>query len=739
MNKKMFDLKSYRPIAFFSAMLFALAINAVPAKPGQTRIITLADGTAVTARLVGDEFGHYWLGSDGHAYHENSDGIFQKTDRQSADERAKVRRHQSNIQRGKRLALGNNPAKASNFIGKKKGIIIIVNFKDVAMKASHDNSLYNRIANEKNFKEGLFKGSVSDYFYDQSEGKFDLEFDVVGPVTVSKRRSHYGANDSSGNDKYPASMVIEACRLADPEVNFADYDWDGDNEVDQVFVIYAGKGEADGGASNTIWPHEWTLSSASFYGDGSGAQTFDGVTIDTYACGAELNGSGDIDGIGTICHEFSHCLGYPDFYDIDYSGGQGMGYWDLMDSGSYNGNGYIPSGYTSYERWVAGWMEPTELEGNMSVTDMLPLQEKAAAYIIYNDSNPNEYFLLENRSRTGWDAELPGKGLLILHVDYDWSAWNNNSPNDDPRHQRMTWIPADNTYQYIYYQGSKNYTTEGMMNDPFPYGSINSFGKDTTPAAQFYNTTGNGTHYMDFLVSDIEQNDQGLISFRFKDGKEPDPEDANVLSANDFSINLGHDNYLTVTLSNNVEVNAVQFDFTLPEGISIAMEEDGECLVETTARSYQLDAICKKMDDGKYRVVLSSTEKVIIEPGDGAILKIKVTCPTQTTPGTYEVAFSNIFISRTEENDSVNENGKDFNVTLTVNKASRILGDVNGDYEVNITDVLAIVDYVLDRPIKVFLFPNADMDQNGEVNITDALKVVDIILGRNISENEGTS
>ncbi len=64
----------------------------------------------------------------------------------------------------------------------------------------------------------------------------------------------------------------------------------------------------------------------------------------------------------------------------------------------------------------------------------------AAAYIIYNDDNPNEYFLLENRSRTGWDAGLPGKGLLILHVDYDWSTWNNNSPNDNPNHQRMTWI-----------------------------------------------------------------------------------------------------------------------------------------------------------------------------------------------------------------------------------------------------------------------------------------------------------
>ena len=455
-------LKAGRFVLLLTAILCTLTINAVPAKPGQTRRIVLPDGKSVTARLVGDEFGHYWLGTDGKAYREDNNGIFYLANRLSADERAKSRRNLSNERRGLRLAPGNNAAKNSSFIGKKKGIIILVNFSDMTFEEAHDNNIYNRIANEKNFKEGNFKGSVYDYFYAQSEGQFDLEFDVVGPVTVSKKRNYYGANNSSGDDKYPASMIIEACHLADSLVNFADYDWNGDNEVDQVFVVFAGKGESDGGPAYTIWPHEWQLSAASFYGDGSGAQTIDGVTIDTYACGAELNGSGKIDGIGTICHEFSHCLGYPDFYDTDYSNGQGMGYWDLMDSGCYNGDGYLPSGYTSYERWVAGWMEPVELTGKMKVSEMTPLQEKAEAYIIYNDRNKNEYFLLENRGRTGWDADLPGTGLLILHVDYNRKAWEDNTPNDDPKHQRMTWIPADNDYQYQTYQGTRYYTLLGM-------------------------------------------------------------------------------------------------------------------------------------------------------------------------------------------------------------------------------------------------------------------------------------
>ena len=191
-------LKAGRFVLLLTAILCTLTINAVPAKPGQTRRIVLPDGKSVTARLVGDEFGHYWLGTDGKAYREDNNGIFYLANRLSADERAKSRRNLSNERRGLRLAPGNNAAKNSSFIGKKKGIIILVNFSDMTFEEAHDNNIYNRIANEKNFKEGNFKGSVYDYFYAQSEGQFDLEFE--GPVTVSKKRNYYGANNSSGDD-----------------------------------------------------------------------------------------------------------------------------------------------------------------------------------------------------------------------------------------------------------------------------------------------------------------------------------------------------------------------------------------------------------------------------------------------------------------------------------------------------------------------------------------------------------
>ena len=504
-----------RSAMFLAFMLVTMIMFAVPAKPGLKRLLTLTDGTTVTAMLVGDEYAHYWIGEDGQAYQSVGNDVYQRVDATEVNKRASARRSAANQRRTRRMA----PHKVGNvgsITGAKKGIIILVNFQDVSFTATRSD--FDSLANTPSYNSGKYKGSMYDYFYAQSDGQFELTFDVVGPYTVSKNCSYYGSNNSNGDDKHPAEMVIEALQLADPDVDYSNYDWDNDGEVDQVYVVYAGKGEADGGAATTIWPHEFTLSSAKYYSDGTGRQTLDGVKIDTYACGGEQNGStGETAGIGTMCHEFSHCLGYPDFYDIDYSGGQGMFEWDLMDSGSYNDDGYQPAGFTSYERWVAGWKDPIELLNTQSITDMAALQDEGSkSYVIYNKGNRDEYYLLENRQKTGWDASLPGKGLLIIHVDYDSLVWSINQPNDTPSHQRMTWVAADNEYQYTMYQGNKYYTKSGAANDPFPYGSVNAFGKNTTPAATLYNANSDGTYYLDSSVENITQNSNGTISFDFR-------------------------------------------------------------------------------------------------------------------------------------------------------------------------------------------------------------------------------
>jgi M6 family metalloprotease-like protein len=495
----------------------AMTMMAVPAKRGQWKTLTLQDGTEVRATLVGDEHGHFWKAENGQAYAERG-GVWVAVDGQQIIKKAKARRAKVNAQRVKRRTFGH----PTTILGKKKAIMILVNFKDKSFQSSHDNALFNRIANEEGFSEGNFKGSMADYFKAQSRGKFELDFDIVGPVTVTKKYSYYGENDAQGSDKHAGEMVCEAVELAKNEVqDWTPYDWDNDGYVDQVYLVYAGKGAADGGADDTIWPHAYDLTAAHYYGDGSGpVEVGTNLWVSSYACGPELDGThGTINGIGTMCHEYSHCLGYPDFYDTDYSGGQGMGAWDLMDAGPYNGDGFQPAGYTSYERWFAGWEEPIELKAeDVEVRNMKSLQNGGEFYIIYNDKNANEYYLLENRQQDGWDASTPFAGLLILHCDYDATVWENNGPNDDPNHQRFTVVPADGEYSYYVWDDTKYYDDA----EPFPYGSVNAFNRKfktkddhAKNAARFFTKTSNGTYWMNGSVEEIKQNNDKTIDFDF--------------------------------------------------------------------------------------------------------------------------------------------------------------------------------------------------------------------------------
>ncbi len=506
---------------FITLLLTVVTVTmmAVPAKRGQWKTLTLQDGTEVRATLVGDEHGHFWKAENGKTYMEQGDA-YVAVDAQQIIQKAKARRAKVNAKRVQKREFGH----PTTILGQKKAIMILVNFEDKSFQTGHDNALFNRIANEEGFSEGNFKGSMADYFKAQSRGKFELDFDVVGPVSVSKNVSYYGKNDSAGNDMYVGEMVCEAVTLAKEQVaDWTPYDWDDDGYVDQVYFVFAGMGEADGGASTTIWPHAYDLYTAARYGDGTGPVAVGtNLYVNSYACGPELEGLyGNINGIGTMCHEYSHCLGYPDFYDVDYSGGQGMGAWDLMDAGSYNGDGYMPAGYTSYERWFAGWEEPIELKDeDVEIRNMKSLQNGGEFYIIYNDKNANEFYLLENRQKEGWDASGPGAGLLIIHCDYDVSVWEQNGPNDDPNHQRFTVVPADGEYSYQLWQGEKYYDDA----EPFPYNNVNAFNKNfkikkndkqAENAARFFTKTSNGTYWMNASVEEIKSNSDKTVEFNF--------------------------------------------------------------------------------------------------------------------------------------------------------------------------------------------------------------------------------
>lgn len=491
-------------IFILNALLcLVLSVWAVPAKRGVWCSLSLVDGTEVKAQLVGDEFLHYYVSEDGTKYvQDEATGLYRKmTDEVATRRRSAVRRAQAQGRQKRML----RKAQASNaFQGTKKGLIILVQFTDSKFKSGHDLALYKRIANEVNYSDNNFRGSIKDYFKAQSHGQFELDFDVAGICQLQHPYAYYGKNNSQKEDVKPGEMVAEACLWAHEHgINFSKYDWNGDGEVDQVFVLYAGHGEASYKDANTIWPHMYYLS-ASDYGK---PLSLDGVTVDTYACSSELNGDGNLDGIGTFCHEFSHCMGFPDLYDTSYAGWFGMGDFDLMCSGSYNGDGICPAGYSAYEKAQCGWLtlkDMTNIEQETSIVGVQPMSADGDAYIIKNKGHEDEYYILENRQKTGWDSYLPASGLMITHVDYDADIWDWNMPNTSGKYEDANGNTKTNDHQRLtIFRAGKSTDEYGDASDLYPYGSNNSLTATSSPAATLHNTNSDGSNYMHIDINNI--------------------------------------------------------------------------------------------------------------------------------------------------------------------------------------------------------------------------------------------
>ncbi|MDE6296576.1 MAG: M6 family metalloprotease domain-containing protein, partial [Muribaculaceae bacterium] len=394
--------------------------------------------------------------------------------------------------------------------GSPKIPVLLVQYKDKKFKDADPKATF-----EKFFAQG--STSAFQYFTDQSNGKFTPEFEIYGPVTLMGNRETYGGNDYWGNDKGLGKMVAESAIGLDGDIEFSDYDNDGDGECDVLIILYAGDGEAssyDSDAENSVWPCQWELS----HSDYGKALTLDQTRVDKFACFNELNGTNlkKIDGIGTFCHEFSHCLGLPDFYDTNYGPHFGMGPWSLMDYGSYNNDSYTPIGYSAYEKEFMGWIEIEEGVDNtlynMPIFNSKNLEDDKAVKLT-NPNNSKEYFIMENRQQQGWDAYMPSQGLMIYHVTYDASAWNDNTVNNfNP--QRMTPVPCDNSLKldsYSYYGKTQYSINEAdLLGDLWPYKGNNEFTNNSLPAQKL--NTG-ASNYLGRPVTEITQNSDGTISF----------------------------------------------------------------------------------------------------------------------------------------------------------------------------------------------------------------------------------
>ena len=389
--------------------------------------------------------------------------------------------------------------------------VVLFSFDDCDFSNDDPKQFYDCIFNEPGFNLGVGPGCIADYFRDQSNGLFNVHFDIFGPVKLSsKQKAGSGYNQGT-------TQFYEALRAADAQVNFADYDWYGENNVPTVIFIYAGYGgnETADVAKGCIWPNTGSL-----------GYHLDGVRISYYSASAELWSNDVSCGIGTICHDFA----LPDLYP---TGGKSaysvLDEWDLMDGGCYAGDGWCPVNLSIHERELLNWQFPVDLTTSTDIVDMPNFDESGIAYRIVNEAYPSEYYLLENRQQTGWDRMLPGHGLLISHVDYDKSIWRNNDVNRvdiDPKYLCFDYFHADN-HDYVYYENiygrNDAYDDEGrnfrLRYTAYPYtdeeGVVHDALTDTTtPAATLFHARADGSLFMGKPITQIQETD-GLISFHF--------------------------------------------------------------------------------------------------------------------------------------------------------------------------------------------------------------------------------
>ena len=435
--------------------LLSLSLWAVTASPYPFEV-TQPDGSTMMVKLVGDEYYAYYTTEDGTPLRRLDNGFFVE-DYTVLEEFPQVA-----AQRRSNAIRPRQEATTFPLQGSPKSLVLLVGFKDLPFEQSLED--FDKLLNQSGYDYNGATGSCRDYFIAVSDSVFQPQFDVFGPFNLPRNMADYGAESGNSHDKDPYSMVVDACvAAAESGVDFEQYDTDNNGVLDNVFIYYAGHNQAEGGPANSIWPHKASVAWRN--------AKVDDKYLATYACTSEYSGSSGTRraSIGTFCHEFGHVLGLPDLYDTGYKY-YTVSDWSIMCSGNYNNNGRTPPTYSAYERFFLGWLQPEQLteKGQYALE---PLQESNQAYLIAekthnlngDNPNPNEFFLLEYRTKTGWDTYLPGSGMLVWHIDYLASAWYQNTPNNGPDFLRIHMEEANG----ITWKNRSN-NERGRTSDPYP-------------------------------------------------------------------------------------------------------------------------------------------------------------------------------------------------------------------------------------------------------------------------------
>ena len=408
------------------------------------------------------------------------------------------------------------------FVGNRRQLVVLASFQDQDFAEDHDATKlkWDKIFNTEDYTDDMYAGSVHDYFMAQSYGKFNLTFNLFF-VELPDVRHKYRSTDV--DDEYSQYMVDDIMDvLQTQDIDWSLYDWDGDAFVDQLLIVYAGEGMNDGGGEDSIWPHQWYLTwhlnleteapndyrsyRTVMHGDKE-------YYVNNYCCVQE---HGTCSTFGTICHEYSHCFGFPDFY---YGVTSVNGEWEVMDYGNYNGRGFRPCNYSAHERMLMGWLTPVELSSPTTITDMPALVDEPVAYLIRNDGSENEYYFVENRQQRGWDKDLPGSGIIVFHIDYDKAIWT----------EAIDYTNSDTKKRYHIFPANNNFDHEGYSGWGYPYITTDDLGNTSVvndcltntsaPAATLNNPNIDGELLMSKPITQMSVDANGLASFVFMDDK----------------------------------------------------------------------------------------------------------------------------------------------------------------------------------------------------------------------------
>ena len=736
--------------------LMCLNALAVPAD-STPATVTQPDGTTLTIVLHGDEFYNYLTTTDGYTVVKNKAGYYTYArldgdrlvasntvarDNRTAADRAylagvpKSLKSQAMVEQGRKMLNQRNDLLRSIGHGghmdysKFRGLIILINYTDrnfneyvpsnytpidfyEAMINSHDYQGYTLPYGTK--VDAM--GSVRDYYYDNSFQQFDPHFDILGPVDVP-----YACTDA--HQFKCDSIFFAALEALDPDVDFSQYDTDEDGTADMVFFMVAGHG-SDVTANNRdyLWPH---------MKDFTESPVLDGVNFRLYACSTNMTGEeneyyvnyNNVAGIGTICHEFSHCLGLPDFYDTDGLGSGGTNSkhpmtWSVMASGFRSNNGRNPAGYGLFERYALGFAQPVLLDSVGTVT--VPALEKSNTGYRLNTANEGEFFIIENRQRIKWDKNLAGPGMLIWRVDStNVDVWENNLVNSDPNHMYYELLRAK-------FSGLSD-----SYNDPFPgVAKVTSISNITEPNLRTWD--GKMSKYAFVNIAEADS----IITFdMIIDNSKMSIEDFEkmpvgaTLNERDVPGVYAHWNFYNCAVVDTAQV---------AEGHAVAMRSGSYFntvenlnkipmvvrfkIYNPTSTGVKFTPQYSKNNGSSWRGLDEYPYDFYVAAGG------TVTASITTLPTNVPIMLR---IKQTEGSSSeycyVDDIEICYENTWEPEEPEYELGDVNGDGAVNISDVTALINYLLTKDPSTIVIEAADLNGDQNVNISDATALINRLL-----------